>query len=280
MKQRLAGGLSVSTLKWIALLTMLLDHIAYFFGFTGRIPAWFSMAGRLSAPLFIFCLAEGFAHTSNRKRYFLKIYALSVLMSCCLFFMRFAGIAVRPDGFYPQNSILTTFALLLIVWQGVDWLRAGSRLKGLLAVILPLIWPTAATTLAAIPALSSPIGILCYSLLPTWGLLGDTSLPVLIVGLMMYPLRSRRKLQALAFALFTLLYHFAFVHHIVSQTPGFFFSQMFTVYVEWMGAFAAPLMLCYNGQRGKGPKALFYAFYPAHVYVLYALSCLLYNMLN
>ena len=31
-------------------------------------------------------------------------------------------------------------------------------------------------------------------------------------------------------------------------------------------------MLLYNGQRGRGCKALFYAVYPAHIYLLYALS--------
>ena len=33
-----ARGLSETGLKWIALVTMVLDHIHYFFGFTGCIP--------------------------------------------------------------------------------------------------------------------------------------------------------------------------------------------------------------------------------------------------
>ena len=53
-------GLTETGLKWIALGTMVLDHIHYFFGFTGVIPEWFSMVGRLGAPLFLFCLVEGF----------------------------------------------------------------------------------------------------------------------------------------------------------------------------------------------------------------------------
>ena len=43
------GGITETGLKWIALITMVLDHIHYFFGFTGWIPEWFSMAGRLAA---------------------------------------------------------------------------------------------------------------------------------------------------------------------------------------------------------------------------------------
>ncbi len=40
---------------------------------------------------------------------------------------------------------------------------------------------------------------------------------------------------------------------------------------------AVVLMLLYNGQRGSGHKQLFYWFYPAHVYLLYGASCLVYN---
>ena len=43
---------------------------------------------------------------------------------------------------------------------------------------------------------------------------------------------------------------------------------------------AVVLMLLYNGQRGSGHKQLFYWFYPAHVYLLYGASCLVYNALR
>ena len=47
-------GLDGTQLKTIALVLMVLDHIHYFFEFTGWVPTWFSMLGRLSAPLFLF----------------------------------------------------------------------------------------------------------------------------------------------------------------------------------------------------------------------------------
>ena len=49
-------------------------------------------------------------------------------------------------------------------------------------------------------------------------------------------------------------------------------SWMFTLAYEWLSVFAVFFMLLYNGQRGRGLKRLFYIFYPAHVYLLYALS--------
>ena len=48
-------GLDSTQLKTIALVLMVLDHIHYFFEFTGCIPTVFNMLGRLSAPLFLFC---------------------------------------------------------------------------------------------------------------------------------------------------------------------------------------------------------------------------------
>ena len=89
-KTGLRRGLTTAQLKWIALVLMVLDHIHYFFEFTGAVPLLFSQLGRLSAGLFLFCLIEGFIHTHDRRRYFLRIYLVSVGMGavqfCCMLF--------------------------------------------------------------------------------------------------------------------------------------------------------------------------------------------------
>ena len=43
----------------------------------------------------------------------------------------FGGILVRPDGFYPGNGMMTTFAVLMVIWQGIDWLGQQKILPGL-----------------------------------------------------------------------------------------------------------------------------------------------------
>lgn len=276
------GGITETGLKWIALVTMVMDHIHYFFGFTGWIPEWFSMAGRLAAPLFLFCLVEGFTHTRSRKKYFAKVYLLSTAMSILLFFMAFGGMLVRPDGFYPTNGMMTTFVILMIVWQGIDWLGQKKILPGLAAVILPLAWPFLVVgLLAAVPSLSSPLGFLCYSFLPMWGTTGDSSWPVLVMGLVLYLFRKRRGVQVAAFSVYYILYGVVYMIYMGSaMVPDFAWWQIFTQYYEIYGILAAPLMLWYNGRRGGGHKLLFYAFYPAHIYLLYALSWGAYLLLN
>ena len=276
------GGITETGLKWIALVSMLLDHIHYFFGFTGWVPEWFSMVGRLAAPLFLFCLVEGFTHTRSRKKYFAKVYFLSAGMSLLLFFMAFAGVLVRPDGFYPANGMMTTFVILMIVWQGIDWLGQKRILPGLAAVILPLAWPFAAVGLVAVfPALEPPLGLLGYSFVPMWGITGDSSWPVLAMGLVLYLFRKRRSVQVAAFSIYYLLYGVVYMLLMGSAlAPDFAWWQIFTRYYEIYGILAAPLMLWYNGRRGGGHKLLFYAFYPAHIYILYALSWGVYLLLN
>ena len=277
-----SAGLTETGLKWIALVTMVLDHIHYFFGFTGAVPEWFSMAGRVSAPLFLFCLVEGFTHTRSRKKYFAKVYVLSAAMSALLFFMAFGGILVRPDGFYPGNGMMTTFAVLMVIWQGIDWLEQRRFGRGLASVLIPLAWPILANLLSvAFPALATPLGFAAYSVLPTWGTTGDSGWPVLVMGLVLYLFRRRRKVQVAAFSVYYVLDGVVYMGLIVSSVmPDFAWWQLFTRYYEIYGILAAPLMLWYNGQRGRGHKALFYAFYPAHIYLLYALSWGLYLLLN
>lgn len=171
---------SCTTLKSIALVLMLLDHIHYFFAFTGVVPELFSMLGRLSAPLFLFCTVEGFAHTHDRKRYFLRIWAIGAGMAAIEFFMMYGGLLRRGDGFYPQNAIFQALTLLCIVWQGIDWLRAKRYVRGAAAILGVFLWPfVVSALLVAVPQISqqpagsSIVAFLITSPLPMWSGITD-----------------------------------------------------------------------------------------------------------
>ena len=273
-------GLSASGLKWIALGLMVLDHVHYMFAYTGRVPEWFSMLGRLSAPLFLFCLVEGFTHTRNRRNYFIKVYAIHLLMSGLLFLMIAGVLPVRPDGFHPMNGMMTSFSILMIVFQGMDWLAERRWGPGLAAAALPLAWPILAGVLMGMtPALQMPLSVLGYTFLPMWNSNPDAGIGTILTGILLYGFRKNRRVQAGVFAGFTVLYYFLYPLLVFSRSPEFHWSMMFTTAYEWYGALAALLMLCYNGERGRGPKTFFYLFYPAHIYILYALSWAAYPLL-
>ena len=149
--------------------------------------------GAAGSALFLFCLVEGFTHTHSRKKYFAKVYILSAAMSALLFLMAFGGILVRPDGFYPGNGMMTTFAVLMVIWQGIDWLGQKKDPARPGGGDPPLAWPILASQLSvAFPALATPLGFAAYSVLPAWGTTGDSSWPVLVMGLVLYLFRKRR----------------------------------------------------------------------------------------
>ena len=280
-------GLDGTQLKTIALVLMVLDHIHYFFEFTGCIPTVFSMLGRLSAPLFLFCTVEGFAHTHDRKRYVLRIWAIGTAMAALEFFMIYAGAFRRGDGFYPQNAIFQDLVLLCVIWQGIDWLREKKIAKGAAAIAAVLCWPYMVVVFLLLfpqvqdmPIASAVVAFLMTSPLPMWTAVTDGSWGFLLGGVLLYALRGHRPVQLGVWALNALLWDLVLPFAMVHAQADFVWTQMFTDYYEWFGVGAVVLMLLYNGRRGSGHKQLFYWFYPAHIYLLYGASCLLYNVMR
>ena len=270
-------SLSGFQLKYIALITMVFDHIQYFFEYTGKIPIWFTMIGRLAAPLFLFTVIEGFIHTRNRKKYFLKIYVLAILMGLIQFgFYNFLHPLVRPDGFFPKNMMLSSFAILLVALQGIAWIQEKKYLKGIPTLLFPLMLPWLMLLLYLSgqdkPIFTLFINLLNYTVLPTHTSISDGGTWLLLTGIAMYLCHKNLKKEVLAFVTVSLVW---VLMGIVLSRPSF--QDLMFRYIEWMEIFAAPLMLCYNGQRGKGSKYLFYVFYPTHIYLLYALSVLFYR---
>lgn len=287
MEQLMKKGLDGTRLKTVALVLMVLDHIHYFFEFTGWVPIWFSMLGRLSAPLFLFCTVEGFAHTHDRKRYVLRIWAIGTAMAALEFFMIYAGAFRRGDGFYPQNAIFQDLVLLCVIWQGIDWLREKKIAKGAAAIAAVLCWPYMVVVFLLLfpqvqdmPIASAVVAFLMTSPLPMWTAVTDGSWGFLLGGVLLYALRGHRQVQLGVWALNALLWDLVLPFAMVRAQADFVWTQMFTDYYEWFGVAAAVLMGLYNGRRGSGHKQLFYWFYPAHIYLLYGASCLLYNVMR
>lgn len=266
-------GLSDFGLKYLAAICMVLDHIHYFFEYTGKVPLIFSQIGRISAPIFLFCLVEGFCHTQNRLKYFLRIYVISILMGAIQFsFYNVASGLVRADGFFPQNQMLSSFVILLVVLQGFDWCAKKKWLPGILAIVLPIILPFIAVPLFTNQSTAFMANLLAFTLFPLHSAIADGGTATLLAGIIFYLFRKDRKKQLFGFVVFTILWD---IVRIWFSMPGLQAMDFLTYFYEWLEIFAVIPILCYNGTRGNGSKTFFYWFYPAHIYVLYLLSCIL-----
>lgn len=68
--------MSSFVLKLIAIITMFIDHIGYviFDGFS-----FFNYIGRIAFPIFAFQISEGYIHTKNLKKYFLRLFIFALI---------------------------------------------------------------------------------------------------------------------------------------------------------------------------------------------------------
>lgn len=84
----------------------------------------------------------------------------------------------RADGFFPQNAMLSTFTLILVMLWGADFVRSRKFLRGLLLLAAPIAWPYFAIYLLA-PLLGRHqgiLGLLFYTVLPSTSVILDGSL--------------------------------------------------------------------------------------------------------
>lgn len=124
------------TLKIIAIVTMLIDHIGaalietvLFQGGTGISYRWYEVdtvlraIGRTAFPIFVFLLVEGFFHTHSRRNYFGRL-ALFSLLAELPFDLAFHGVLFYRDS---QNVFWTLAIGFLVIW-GVEKLyeRCGT----------------------------------------------------------------------------------------------------------------------------------------------------------
>ena len=97
--------LSGSWLKMIAMLSMTIDHMAYYYGIEN--PYLYELMrtiGRIAFPTFAFLLAEGFVHTKNRQKYMLSLFIFALLSEIPWFLL-------NHDG--SHNVLFTLLAGLL-----------------------------------------------------------------------------------------------------------------------------------------------------------------------
>ena len=255
-------SLSASALKWIALISMVLDHTAYFFS----LPIELRWLGRLAAPIFLYLVVEGFCHTHNLRRYLLRMYAVAAGMGIANAFLEQYASGLRTDGLTPDNSICSTFFLLLLMLAGIRELQNRRLLTGFLLLLGPVGLSVAVMSL--LPGYASHLLLTTLAPSPFYV---EGGFQYLGLGILVYLFRENRKTQFAAFLLYSL---FNNVFALIGYAPSvrFFFTDGY----QWMEIFALIPLAFYHGERGNSPRWFFYFFYPAHIYLLYFISTTLF----
>ncbi len=243
MKTKKSSGLTGSHLKWIAILTMLLDHIGAVLLENGLLQKiadavlagnsfdylvadyhfWYNtdmvlrFIGRLAFPLFCFLLVEGFLHTKNVKKYALRLGLFAILSEIPF------DLAVHNTIFNlnSQNVFFTLLIGLLVLWG------------------LSCFEETLPPKLALCRYICALTGMAAAHFFQT-----DYAAFGVLLIVLLYEFRSNKKWQCIAGAVLM-----AFKSH--------------------TGPLAFLFIFFYNGKRGRQlPRYFFYAFYPVHLLVL------------
>ena len=99
--------MSSFVLKIIAVITMFIDHLGY--TIFGKF-SYLNYIGRISFPIFAFQISEGYIHTKNLKKYFLRLFLFAVISQ--IPFMLFHSII--SDTFYLNIFFTLLLGLLSI----------------------------------------------------------------------------------------------------------------------------------------------------------------------
>lgn len=100
--------LNGNILKFIALITMTIDHIGYIL--LNDFPP-FRIIGRIAFPIFAYMIAEGCRYTKNKKKHFLLIFGLGTAFQLVYFLVEQS----------LEQSIFITFSLSILIIYSMQY---------------------------------------------------------------------------------------------------------------------------------------------------------------
>lgn len=261
------NGLDGFQLKLIALVIMTIDHIYYFGCSLTDMPEIMTLIGRIAAPIFVFFVTEGFVHTHSRGKYLLRLYIGGVLMQIGNLFVNICF--PMQNGVIVLNGIFTTMAVIVIyLWWIENMRKAWREHRRGCAVLYALAMAALLLSIVSVQMLLpvSPLAVQLATIFvpsPVWC---EGSVLIVLIGIGFYYCRNSKRAIA--------IFYTAFLCAVLALQclVAFDWEVVISVFFMWL---ALPLILSYNGQRGRGMKYLFYVYYPAHVYILAIAASLL-----
>lgn len=237
-KLRIFNG---NTLKLLAAITMLIDHIGIMF-FPNT--AWLRVIGRLSMPIFAFMISEGCRYTRNKWKHFLLLFGLGA--ACQIVYIIFA-----PSTVYL--GILITFSLSTLIIYSLQYAKKklfDDQTKPITTVLSFLL----------LIGLTVGAYLLCKFITVDYGFWG-VMMPVFASIFDFHRIPAPDKIQKFDLLPLRVLCMSIPLCLLIAthKTPLFPLPALL----------ALPLLLLYSGKKGKANlKYFFYVFYPAHLGIL------------
>ncbi len=231
---------SGNLLKIIAALSMTIDHVGLLL-----FPKilLFRIFGRLAFPIFAFFIAEGCRYTKNRARYLATLAGMAVVFQAVYYF------ASSGDWYLSIFVTFTLSVLLVYLYDNCKKSFTAEKNSTLLKV---------AALLAFLIALAG-VYLLNRYFIVDYGFLG--CLTPLCASLFLGAEGKLKVLDSIPCRVAAMALPLMGLALTVAATP------------QWYALLALPLLLLYNGKRGKYKmKYFFYIFYPAHLVLLYAIA--------
>ncbi|MDT2736416.1 TraX family protein [Enterococcus pseudoavium] len=258
-------GMNGFQLKVLGVVTMVLDHLGEFFLFLG-VPMWFHWIGRIAAPIFLFESSEGFIHTSNRKKYMLRLLIGYWLMGVInMVLNRYFAI----DNAIVINNIFGTLFLGTVYMQACEYFKQRNFFKGFLWFLVPSLLSVLALLLLSNSGIfASKFGFLFFRvftlLVPTL-MLTEGGVLFVALSVLFYLFHGKKPLQVIALVLVAA----------ITLIFGGGVQHAFTFNYQWMMYLAAIPIILYNGEKGRSMRYFFYIFYPAHIALFAIISFLI-----
>ncbi len=239
--------LSSAALHIIAMLLMLCDHM-WATVISGN--EWMTCIGRIAFPIFAFMIVEGYMHTSNLKKYVLRMLIFAAITEIP-FNLMFAGGLIYP---FHQN-VLWTFLLGIACIHLNEKARKNGRL-----------WLRILTA----------IGTCSIGYLAGLFTFVDYNGAGVLTVLAFYFFRGRKWWNYLGQAAALIYINFGLFGGQQYEIP--LFGCTFDFPQQGFAVLALIPIWLYKGRQGyhsKWFKYLCYAFYPAHMLILYIISAFL-----
>lgn len=252
-----------STIKRIALIFMIIDHIgAYIPG----APVWFRYIGRISAPLFVFCCVESLEHTHSRKAFVLRLYIASLVMSFGNVILYY--IVGFHDGIHTSNMFCTLFISSVAVILFDKW-----KVRGLLLFLGYQMLCGGIFIICEIVENNTQIWIpnsIWYLLFNISGFMFLTEYGITFI-LLFFVMYYVKDIKFFLSGLVVMCSYCTWRVSRIYMSPDLS-AMIYLGDYQYLMIFSLPLMLLYNGKKGKGSKYFYYIFYPVHLWILFCVN--------